>query len=136
MARNFLFDWVAPFYDRLFRPANSDRLRHLLQLPIEGLLLDAAGGTGRASTQFCSQVGALVINDLSAAMLQQAAGKCVHGVICSPVERLPFAAGRFERIMVVDALHHFSAQRSGLSELLRVLSPGGRLVIEEPDIER
>ena len=29
MARNFLFDWVAPFYDRLLRPANSDRLRNL-----------------------------------------------------------------------------------------------------------
>ncbi len=136
MARNFIFDWVAPFYDWVIRSPNQDTLRELLRLPIDGLMLDAGGGTGRVSAQFRSQVGNLVISDLSHAMLRQAYGKCTRCPVRSQVERLPFADARFERVMVVDALHHFNNQREGLRELLRVLKPGGRLVIEEPDVNR
>jgi demethylmenaquinone methyltransferase/2-methoxy-6-polyprenyl-1,4-benzoquinol methylase len=136
MARNFLFDWIAPFYDWVIRSPNPDKLKALLHLPIDGMMLDAGGGTGRVSAQFRSQVGKLVISDLSHAMLRQAYGKCTRCPIRAQVERLAFADGCFERVMVVDALHHFSNQREGLAELLRVLKSGGRLVIEEPDVNR
>jgi demethylmenaquinone methyltransferase/2-methoxy-6-polyprenyl-1,4-benzoquinol methylase len=34
----------------------------------------------------------------------------------------------------VDAYHHLESQTDALADLWRVLAPGGRLVIEEPDI--
>ena len=51
-------------------------------------------------------------------------------------EALPFSDGVFERVIVVDALHHFSSRQTALDELTRILSPGGRLLIEEPDLKR
>jgi demethylmenaquinone methyltransferase/2-methoxy-6-polyprenyl-1,4-benzoquinol methylase len=54
----------------------------------------------------------------------------------SQVDRLPFGDGQFARILVVDAFHHFSNQLAALRELARVLQPGGRLLLEEPDIRR
>jgi demethylmenaquinone methyltransferase/2-methoxy-6-polyprenyl-1,4-benzoquinol methylase len=49
-------------------------------------------------------------------------------------EHLPFEPQIFERIIMVDALHHVKDQEKSLQEMWRVLAPGGKIVIEEPDI--
>jgi len=53
---------------------------------------------------------------------------------CSHSEFLPFPAEQFERIIVIDVLHHVCDQQQTINELWRVLKPGGRIIIEEPDI--
>lgn len=131
---NLHFDLLAPFYDRAIPPPEADRLRAALRLPTAGWLLDAGGGTGRVSSSLRPLVGRLVISDLSAPMLGQAMVKGVACPVQAHVERLPFPDGHFDRVLVVDAMHHFADQRQAVGELLRVLKPGGRLVIEEPDI--
>ena len=135
-----LFDLIAPLYDRVIRSPDPERLRMLLDLPGPGWLLDAGGGTGRVAAKLCPWVERLVISDLSQPMLSQAAdkadGHCHLSLAWARVERLPFADGAFARILVVDAFHHFSDQPGALRELARVLQPGGRLVVEEPDIRR
>lgn len=68
-------------------------------------------------------------------MLRQAQAKAAAAPVQARVERLPFPDAAFARVLVVDALYHFAAQPAAIRELLRVLAPGGRLVIEEPDIE-
>jgi len=130
------FGFLAPIYDRVIGPPDPTRLRELLRLPVEGRLLDAGGGTGRVSSQLRPLVDELFINDLSGKMLLQAQekGMCCPTVV--HVEKLPYADNSFERLLVVDALHHFCDQREAIVELVRVLKPGGRLVIEEPDLNR
>ena len=128
------FDLLAPLYDRLMPPSDPARLRALLRLPTDGWLLDIGGGTGRVSASLRPWVGKLVISDLSRPMLEQARAKGNLCPIQARAEQLPFSEGALDRILVVDAFHHFSDQLSAARELMRVLKPGGRLVIEEPDI--
>ena len=69
-------------------------------------------------------------------MLVRAKDKSDCCFLQTSTNHLPFHTDFFERILVVDALHHFNDQQSVIKELLRVLAPGGRLVIQEPDIHK
>lgn len=128
------FDFLAPFYEHLFHSAPDEEFLKLAASENGALVLDAAGGTGRVA-QYLSASGArVVIQDSSHQMLRQAASKDSLAPARSCVEQLPFAGGVFSRIVIVDAFHHVSDQPVTARELYRVLAPGGRLVVEEPDI--
>jgi len=129
------FSMVSRYYDRLFPFLNAERLRELLQLPAVGRVLDLGGGTGQVAQALRGFVDEIVVLDESVGMLRQARLKGLPAVR-GEAERLPFANGAFARILMVDTFHHLRAQRQAAAELLRVLAPGGRLVIEEPDVER
>jgi demethylmenaquinone methyltransferase/2-methoxy-6-polyprenyl-1,4-benzoquinol methylase len=129
------FDIIAPFYDRVIHKLDLNRLIDLLKLPAKGRLLDAGGGTGRVSSRLRSLIDDVVVCDLSFSMLKQARNKGRLLTVQTHVEHLPFPGESFERIIVVDALHHFCNQQESIQELLRVLKTGGRLVIEEPNID-
>lgn len=128
------FDLVAPIYERVISPANLAPLLDLLDLPPDGRLLDVGGGTGRVSGELAAHVAQLVLADPSPGMLNKAAAKNGLQPANAVAEHLPFPAGSFDRILMVDALHHVADQRSTAVELMRVLAPGGRIVIEEPNI--
>jgi SAM-dependent methyltransferase len=130
------FRLVAPLYDRVIGPPDPDRLLAALALPAPGRLLDAGGGTGRIAQLLAPHVDQIVIADETAAMLRESHVKGLCCPVVSHVERLPFGDDSFERVLVVDALHHFTHQRQALGELARVLRSGGRLVVEEPDLNR
>lgn len=133
---NIHFDLLAPIYDRVISQPDPQTLQRLLKLPTDGRLLEAGGGTGRISARLKPLVGQLVLGDLSGPMMRQAQAKGEFCPVMNLTENLPFPADSFERVLVVDALHHFTDQRRAIGEMLRVLKPGGRLVIEEPDIRR
>jgi demethylmenaquinone methyltransferase/2-methoxy-6-polyprenyl-1,4-benzoquinol methylase len=128
-----LFDLVARWYDRIFRFMDNRPLVGLLQLEPGQRLLDVGGGTGRVTGTFDGVE--VIICDPSAGMTREAQRKGLTTCRCR-AEVLPFEDGAFDAVLVVDAFHHFNDQRRAAQEMLRVLRPGGRLVLEEPDIRR
>lgn len=128
------FSWLAPIYEHCIQSKPPHFLLDVLDLPATGALLDAGGGTGRVAQFMVGSVNSVVVADLSCRMLEKAKGKAHLSAVCTPTEAMPFADGAFARIIMVDALHHVIHQHDTIKELWRLLAPGGRLVIEEPDI--
>ncbi len=130
------FDLLAPFYDHFMPAPDPDLWLEVLRLPAAGPLLDLGGGTGRIGAGLRRLVAPVVVVDVSRRMLGKARCKGGLETVQADAARLPFGDGLFPRAVVADALHHFPDQEAAIRELLRVLAPGGRLVIEEFDRRR
>ncbi len=128
------FGLLAPVYEKFIKSKFPDKLGELIGLPISGPLLDVGGGTGRVSQYFVNKTRKVFIADLSQKMLIESQTKGGLLPVCSLSEKLPFPDVYFERIIMIDALHHVWNQQSTANELWRVLKQGGRLIIEEPNI--
>ena len=130
------FDLLAPIYERVIPSAAiASMLRELDPNP-NCRLLDAGGGTGRVSGFLQEYVGSVVLSDISMGMLKEAASKDNLQPTCALTETMPFADDYFDCILMVDALHHVNDQTQTARELWRIVRPGGRIVIQEPDIRR
>lgn len=140
-----LYDWYAFRYDRtknydpvyetffLARP-----LLHRLQA--EGvaapLVLDVATGTGRMPALLLEQddfQGRVVGLDISRKMLFRAALKLHRqyraALIWHTASDLPFFDNTFDVVTCIEAWEFFPGAREDLRELVRVLRPGGTLMI-------
>jgi SAM-dependent methyltransferase len=91
--------------------------------------LDVAAGSGRLAAALAPHVARAVALDPSEALLAHAPAGVETAV--GSAERLPFDAGSFTLVTCVNGLHHVAAIARALGEMVRVLAPGGRLVLED-----
>lgn len=130
------FDFLAPWYEKVNGRGEPRDWTPILEYTGAGRLLDAGGGTGRMSKQLCRSHSfrQAVIADESWGMLKQARQAGLDAVLCHS-EHLPFRSAAFDRVIMVDALHHVAEQRKTVVEMHRMLAHEGVVIIEEPDIE-
>jgi len=129
------FKFLAPIYERFVKPREPEKILAQLGLPQpDGAVLDAGGGTGRVAQYFVGKAARVIVADQTFEMLQEAGKKEGLAAVCALTEEMPFPDGYFCCIIMVDALHHVADQAATIRELWRVLKPGGRVIIEEPDI--
>jgi demethylmenaquinone methyltransferase/2-methoxy-6-polyprenyl-1,4-benzoquinol methylase len=102
-------------------------------------VLDVAGGTGDLARLFARRVGGhgqVILTDVNAAMLQTGRDRLLDDGLVIPVvrcdgERLPFAADHFDCVCVAFGLRNMTRKEAALTEMRRVLKPGGRLLVLE-----
>lgn len=127
------FTHLAQIYDRAIPFKSIEGLLRYGSFSSDEIVLDAGGGTGRVAEALAPYVRKVVVADLSKGMLVQAAQKGFAALL-SQVELLPFENETFDRIIMVDALHHVISQKNAIHEMWRILTPGGIILIQEPNI--
>ncbi len=141
-----MFDRIARKYDLLnhMLSFNMDRAwrKKLIQLPElkkAEKILDIAAGTGDLSLLAAENRNAkIVASDISEEMLRIAMRKIQKkGIqdrvecVLADAEALPFDADTFDAVMVAFGVRNFGNPGKGLSEIYRVVRPGGAIAVLE-----
>jgi demethylmenaquinone methyltransferase / 2-methoxy-6-polyprenyl-1,4-benzoquinol methylase len=134
-----MFDAVAQNYDRTndllsFGQARLWRralVRAVAPKPGERVL-DLAAGTGTSSMALAKPGVEVIAGDFSEGMLAE--GRKRHPsleFVFADAMQLPFADQEFDAVTISFGLRNVNDHRVALTEMLRVLKPGGRVVVCE-----
>lgn len=142
-----MFDHIAIRYDFMnrFLSAGIDvgwrkKAIRLLKSDNPKQILDVATGTADMAIIACRLLQCEKVTgiDLSAEMLEQGRKKIEKEGLAAKIELLKgdaeainFPSNSFDAIMVAFGVRNFENLENGLKEMLRVLKPGGKLVILE-----
>lgn len=146
-----MFDNIAGDYDKLNHIMSLDtdkgwRKRAIREVAdcrdMTGNLsvLDVACGTGDFSIAIAKAVpgaqvtGADIAEGMLSVMKEKVAKEGLDGTISMKVadgESLPFEDASFDCVTIAFGIRNFESRENGLREMLRVLRPGGKLVILE-----
>ncbi len=103
----------------------ADRLRAGMRI------LDVGCGTGGVLAHL-SPHGRGIGVDRSLQALRYTARREVAGVACADMDRLPFGAGRFDLVLMLDVIEHFADDVAVVAAARRVLRPDGTLFVSVP----
>lgn len=139
-SRREFFDSEAEVWeDKHYPPEVRKNLEELISsefcLSPDISVLDVGTGTGILIpflTGILGSGGIICSFDLSFPMVRQAKRKLSRnqdGVLCADVHHIPFRSNVFDRVICFAAFPHFDDPAMAMSEMARVLAPGGRLII-------
>ena len=141
-----VFDSVASRYDLMNDLMSAGLHRLWKRFAVERSLvrpgervLDVAGGTGDLTRLFAQRVGprgAVVITDINGPMLRRGRDRLLDDGLLVPAvqcdaEKLPFPDGHFDCVCVAFGLRNMTHKDAAITEMRRVLRPGGRLLVLE-----
>jgi SAM-dependent methyltransferase len=102
-----------------------------LRLPARARILDAGCGSGRNMVELARH-GTVTGVELSATSVALARERSVGEIIEGSVLTMPFESASFDLAVSLDVIEHLQDDLAALSELRRVVAPGGALLITVP----
>ncbi len=143
-----VFDSVAGRYDLMndIMSVGLHRIWKRLTVAKSGLrpgqvALDVAAGSGDLSLGLARQVGpggTVIVTDINARMLALGRDRLIDAgqvgnvhYVQADAEQLPFKSGTFDCVSIGFGLRNVTDKEAALASLLRVLKPGGRLLVLE-----
>ena len=132
------FDRAAGYYDktRNLSPEAAERITDLLHRELDGNdgVLEIGVGTGRIALPLARRGIELTGLDLSRTMLdklvENAGGSSPFPLLQGDASKLPFRDGSFDAAIASWVLHLVPTWREVLTELTRVMRPGGVLLVD------
>jgi ubiquinone/menaquinone biosynthesis C-methylase UbiE len=114
-------------------PPPAHLVEFVSELPEAEHALDLGCGDGRLTSSL--RATAVTAADPSQVALRRAAARLPGAEIASvvPDEPLPFVDGEFELVLCAETIEHVRDVQLFLSEVRRVLRPGGGLALTTPD---
>ena len=103
-------------------------------------VLDFGCGPGSFMISIAPLCSEIIGVDISNAFIQEAnahfetAGLKNAKAVHTAPGKLPFEDESFDKVLLVDVLHHLDNPSSILPEVVRVLKKGGRLIVYEPNL--
>jgi ubiquinone/menaquinone biosynthesis C-methylase UbiE len=134
------FTRQAEFFSQMPGHNNEESIRLLMEtaeLCQQDTVLDVACGSGIVACAFAALASHVTGIDLTAAMLEQAEALTRARGLSNltwkqgDTESLPFPDESFSLVMSRYAFHHFQDPQKVLSEMFRVCSPDGRVMITD-----
>lgn len=129
---------LAAQYDRRWQAylrQTLGRVLDVLQVTGTARILDVGCGTGEFARMAINRFPAVSVIgfDATPAMVEQAQAKLAGCARASfhlgSIDRLPFAAEYVDAVVCANVLHHVYDPQQALQECVRVLHPGGQLII-------
>ena len=115
--------------------ALTERFVTALGEAAKGSVLDVACGPGILSAAIAKNARDVVAFDLTPEMLKKAAQRCAGlanvGFREGNAAEMPFADASFDAVVTRLSVHHFDRPGRVMSEIFRVLRPGGRFVVAD-----
>ena len=121
-------------FQRAWHRARLDLIGELLPPRDDGLVLDAAAGSGIVTWRFAAPRMVSADMRVSACAAVRAHTPGAH-VVSAQLEALPFRSGTFAQLYLLEAIEHLDAAAGerALRELHRVARPGATCLVTTPN---